>query len=163
LNDLPWSVGSNIIRVRWDALGGFGLVLVGVAACGAAPEAADRQAQARYTCCAAADVETVYRPGQAVSVHWTVVESVANPSRDVVLQARLAGPYRSVDELKAATSDSGSAYASLPVRPTGAPGEQPVSTIPLGVDARAGYYNLVFSVVQAGWTSGGASVVRVAA
>ncbi len=53
-------------------------------------------------------------------------------------------------------------YMSAPVRPSGAPGERPVTTIPIGSDAAPGFYHLLFTVDVAGWRSGGTSVLRVA-
>lgn len=123
-----------------------------------------------YTCCDGEDVNTVYQPGQEMTIHWIVrpgTDPAAKPA-EVELTARLTGPYGSASELKSA--GGGRARPALgevtfdaqPVRPSGAAGDRPVSVIPIAEDALPGYYNLIFAVHQGGGGVSGASVVRVA-
>ncbi|MEU8184581.1 hypothetical protein AB0B85_21290 [Micromonospora sp. NPDC049044] len=115
-------------------------------------------------------MNTVYQPGQAMTVHWIVKPGTdpAAKAAQVELTARLTGPYGDASELKSAaggTTRPGSAevtFEAQPVRPSGAAGERPVSVIPIAVEALPGYYNLTFAVQQGGATVGGASIVRVA-
>jgi len=152
---------------RLASLGAAAAVVAFLAACDAGAPENDGAAPAQltYTCCSATDVDTLYHPGQTMSVHW-MVEGPATGSPQVELTASLTGPYPTADELKA--DDSGTAagkvtFTAAPVRPAGTPGEHPVSTIAIGSDARPGYYNLTTSMKQGGATDGGASIVRVVA
>ncbi len=123
-----------------------------------------------YTCCDDEDVDTVYQPGQEMTVHWIVrpgADPAAKPA-EVELTARLTGPYGDVSELKSAAGGTARpavgevTFEAQPVRPSGAAGDRPVSVIPIAEDALPGYYNLIFAVHQGGGGVGGASVVRVA-
>ncbi|MFI6784842.1 hypothetical protein [Micromonospora sp. NPDC050276] len=123
-----------------------------------------------YTCCDGEDVDTVYQPGQDMTVNWIVrpgTDPAAKPAQ-VELTARLTGPYGDFSELKSAAGGtvrpaSGEVtFEARPVRPSGAAGERPVSVIPIAEDAPPGYYNLIFAVHEDGGVVGGASVVRVA-
>ncbi|MBB4751376.1 hypothetical protein [Actinoplanes lobatus] len=135
------------------------------------PENAEEDAaQVTYSCCSAEDVDTLYRPGQTMSVHW-MVEAPNGPATDappVELTARLSGPYATVEELKAAEGDLRNpagdvTFTAPPIRPTGTPGEQPVSSIPISADARPGYYYLITSENQGGGSVSGGSIIRVVA
>jgi hypothetical protein len=146
------------------------LALAGLVGCGTRPSTPASAAPKTYTCCEAKDVDRTYQPGETLALHW-IVNSPNGPaagSPGVELTARLTGPYQSVEDLKAATPDTRDAggavtFAAPPVHPSGAPDEQPVSTIAIGADARSGYYNLMFSAAQNGGAAGGSSVVRVLA
>ncbi|MEV4210103.1 hypothetical protein [Micromonospora sp. NPDC049662] len=123
-----------------------------------------------YTCCDGEDVDTVYQPGQEMTVHWIVrpgTDPAAKPAK-AELTARLTGPYGDVSEVKSAGGGTARpalgevTFEAQPVRPSGAAGERPVSVIPIAEDALPGYYNLIFAVHQGGEGVSGASVVRVA-
>lgn len=123
-----------------------------------------------YTCCEAADVNSDYHPGQTLSVHWIVTpgtSSAGGQNQQVELNAHLAGPYATVNDLKtsAAPADKDlagvSTFTAEPVRPSGRAGEQPVSLILIPPTATPGYYNLVTSVTEPGATASGASVIHV--
>jgi hypothetical protein len=111
------------------------------------------------------DVETLYRPGQTLTLHWLVTPGeVGAPARQIELAARLTGPYRNVDDLKATASRAGRVtFAAATVRPTGEPGERPVSSIAIGPEAEPGYYALISSVKEGGATVSGESIVQVIA
>lgn len=118
-----------------------------------------------YTCCAAADVNRDYEPGQTLTIHWIVAPgklSRDSSPRQIELNARLTGPYATVGDLKAAGDLAGElTFAAPPVRPSGQAGEQPVSSILIPPSAPAGYYNLVTSVTAPAGTTSGATVIRV--
>lgn len=139
--------------------------------CAALPAPSPLPPPAIYTCCDAADVKTLYQPGQTMTVHWTVEMPegpVTGPST-VRLHASLTGPYATVDELKEAADDAHSAattrtFTAAPVRPSGAAGEPPVSTIVIGREAKPGYYSLVTKVIDStNASSTGRSIVQVVA
>jgi hypothetical protein len=146
------------------------VVLVPVAACDAQPSQSDAVAQVTYSCCEAGDVDTLYQPGQTLTIHWMVNRSDEPDATPlpVELAARLTGPFATVEALKAVTDDSQPApglatFAATAVRPSGLPGERPVSTIAIGPAAAPGYYNLHTSVTGLNERDevGGASIVQV--
>ncbi|MFC0100984.1 hypothetical protein ACFFKH_26140 [Micromonospora marina] len=135
-----------------------------LAACGTGPSEV-AAAPPTYTCCEALDVDRPYQPGQTLTVHWTVEfpDEPSSTSPQVELAARLTGPYGTVDDLKAASTVPGLVtFEAAPVRPVGAPGERPVSTIAIGADAEPGFYDLTTSVIGDGnTTTSGSSIVQV--
>jgi hypothetical protein len=146
------------------------LVVAGVAACAAQPSRSPAVPQVTYSCCETKDVDTLYQPGQTLTIHWIVNrsdESGATPL-PVELGARLTGPFATVEALKAATSDSQTApelvtLTAAVVRPSGRPGERPVSTIAIGSAAKPGYYNLRTAITGISDRDevGGASIIKV--
>jgi hypothetical protein len=153
----------------------WGLVVVAclvppvLSGCGPSPSTITASTPTTYTCCDSRDVDTVYQPGQNVTVHWIVkpgTDSAAKPSQ-VELAARLTGPYAGVGDLKNAARSKAApvsgevTFEAGPVRPSGVADERPVSVIPIAADALPGYYNLITSVRQGGGSVSGASVVRV--
>ncbi|WP_433825821.1 hypothetical protein ACQP2E_27395 [Actinoplanes sp. CA-015351] len=158
---------------RLALLGAAGAAAVLLASCdpGTAGEAGDGASSAvvTYSCCADTDVDSPYHPGQVMSVRWTVESTnvpAAGGAAPVELSASLTGPYATVSELKSAPEDSTNAaeYVTLtapPVRPSGTPGEKPVSTILISSDAGPGYYNLTTAMKQGEKIVDGASIIRV--
>lgn len=143
------------------------LALTSLTACSTGSSTSPAASPVTYTCCAAEDVDTLYQPGQTMTLHWIVKSNdTAEGSPQVELTARLTGPYETVAEIKLMTSDAPGTpghvtFAAVPLRPSGAPGERPVSTILIGSDAKPGYYSLVFSITEDGGAVSGASIVRV--
>jgi hypothetical protein len=139
-----------------------------VSALAACTPAAPAPTPARYTCCDANDVNKIYEPGQTMTVHWTVVPGQPGaPPPQVTLTASLIGPYASVEDLKAANADvttptGDSALTARPVRPTGQPGEQPVSVIAIPTTAVPGYYHLLTTAAEPGGRVSGGTVIEVA-
>lgn len=146
------------------------LALLVTSGCGSGPSTTAAGTPTTYTCCDGKDVDTVYEPGQEMTVHWIVrpgTDPTAKPAQ-VELTARLAGPYADVNELKSAAGGTARTvsgeltFEAQPVRPSGAAGERPVSVISIAEDALPGYYNLIFAVHEGDGGVSGASVVRVA-
>ncbi len=121
--------------------------------------------QFRYTCCAASDVQRVWHPGQAFTLHWIVEPAgmTSDPRQHpLTLTALLRGPYSSVAALKAAVAHA-ETLAATPIHVTDQLPGTPVSTIPLPRNLPAGWYNLVVGVDSAsGNQAGGGSVIHVA-
>jgi hypothetical protein len=141
-----------------------GCLLSALASCTATPSAPTATGPT-YTCCEAADINRIYKPGETLTVHWIVVPAtgaVSSPTQ-VELRARLSGPYTTVDNLKATPDNASPAVTARPVRPSGQLGEQPVSVIPIPPTAAPGYYNLVTSVSGPAGSVSGASIIRVVA
>jgi hypothetical protein len=122
-----------------------------------------------YSCCAASDIERDYRAGETLTLHWIVVPGQPDgPTPNVELNAWLSDRYSSVTELKSAEAGTsrgpgGFMLKAEPVRPSGAPGEQPVSRIAIPPTAAPGYYNLVTSINESGGWVSGASIIRIVA
>lgn len=157
------------MRLRRFVLAGCLLpLLAGCAVTNPAPVAAGTT----YTCCRDADVNRDYHPGETLVIHWIVVPGEAGASAsapEVELRAHLTGPYPTVAGLKSTPGHGGNpgnpasaaTFTAAPVRPSGAPGEQPASSIAIPATAGTGYYNLVTDVAAASSTVGGATVIRV--
>ncbi|MGW3618556.1 hypothetical protein [Micromonospora arida] len=146
------------------------LALLVASGCGSGRSTPAAGTPTTYTCCDGEDVDTVYQPGQDMTVNWIVrpgTDPAAKPAQ-VELTARLTGPYGDVSELKSAAGGTARpalgvvTFEAQPVRPSGAAGERPVSVIPIPEDAPPGSYNLIFAVDEGGGVVSGASVVRVA-
>jgi hypothetical protein len=146
--------------------------LTGLAACQTTPdvEPVPPPRIVVYSCCALVDTERTYKAGERLDLVWTVTEP-SGPGQGkpgVVLNAKLTGPYPDVEELRAADARGSIAlgiavYEAAPVAPVGSAGERPVSTIRIGRDAKSGFYNLENAVTEDGRTSGGATIIQVAA
>ncbi|MCZ7375291.1 hypothetical protein [Micromonospora sp. WMMC250] len=146
------------------------LALLVVSGCGPERPTTAAGTPTTYTCCDGEDVDTVYQPGQEMTVHWIVKpgsDPAAKPT-EVELTARLTGPYGDVSELKSAAGGTTApaseevTFEARPVRPSGAAGERPASVIPIAEDAPPGFYNLIFALHEGGGGVSGASVVLVA-
>ena len=119
-----------------------------------------------FTCCTASDIQTAWRPGETVSLHWIVVAAGAtadNRPVPIILTAVLAGPYTSVSALKA----GGPAARTIRAAALNTDDRTPTSltsAFALPSDFAPGLYNLAFKVDYGGGNSaGGASVVQVGA
>jgi hypothetical protein len=121
--------------------------------------------QFRYTCCATSDVQRVWHPGQAFTLHWIVEPAgmTSDPRQHpLTLTAVLKGPYSNVGALKAAVAHA-ETLAATPIHVTDQLPGTPVSTIPLPRSLPAGWYNLEVSVDSAGGNQvGSSSVIHVA-
>jgi hypothetical protein len=89
------------------------------------------------------------------------------PPPQVTLTASLTGPYRSVEDLKAADTDvttptGASTLTAQPVQPSGQPAEQPVSVIALPATAVPGYYQLLTTAAEPAGAVSSGSVIQVA-
>jgi len=79
------------------------VVLSTVACSSEAPTSVVKQATFSYTCCASADIDRVYHPGDVMTVHWIVQNEAptsATQSTQIDLSAKLSGPYADVSSLK---------------------------------------------------------------
>ncbi len=138
--------------------------------CGCSPSSAGQSAvtYARYTftCCTASDIQSAWRPGETVSLHWIVVAAGATADSrplPITITAVLAGPYASANRLKggapAARTLPAEALHTDDHNPTA-----PTSTFALPSDLAPGFYNLAFKVDYGGGHSlAGASIVQVGA
>jgi hypothetical protein len=111
----------------------------------------------------ATDIDRVYRPGETLTIHWIVQgRPVSGAVSTIELHAYLSGPYDSLVGLKGGAA-APATFTAAPVRPAGAAGEQPISTVLIPATALPGYYNLMTSIGGSGFTVSGGSVIQVAA
>ncbi len=149
------------------------LAIVGMVAAGflggCSPSGAGQSgvSHARYTftCCTASDIQSPWRPGATVSLHWIVVAGATADSRPVpvTLRAVLAGPHANVNGLKGGAPAARTLPAAALKTDDRNP-SAPTSTFALPSDLVPGFYNLVFTVDYGGGNSmAGASVIQVGA
>src|SRR5215471_2694907 len=109
--------------LRWASAGAL---LFGLGACAGPPPGPTGPT---YSCCVAADIERIYHPGDALTIHW-IVQGPPAPSgaaHQIELSARLSGAFGNVAELKGGAAAS-QTISAAPLHPTGVAGEQLVST-----------------------------------
>jgi hypothetical protein len=140
------------------------VLLAGLLTAGCADESEGERTQATYSCCPDEEMTAVYRPGQTMTLHWSVDPPPGPVVRPpgVELRAELRGPSGSVPDLKAGGRTAG-VFTATPVRPTGDPDEKPVSVIAIGPDAGPGYYSLVTTIAHDDGQVEGESVIRIEA
>ena len=121
-----------------------------------------------YACCDFQFVNTVYRPGEILRLHWTRVLDQAglNPKVTMTLTAKLSGPFSTVESLK--RSSVGSHQKPQPVEAAAATiqlinrvAAHPVSLIQIPTNAGVGYYNLFIDTITKDLSVGGATIIRV--
>jgi hypothetical protein len=121
-----------------------------------------------YQCCSAADVDTIYSPGQIVALHWAphpvTAESPRMPSNPTI-SAKLYGPYASVNSIKgSATTPPGMPLAIAKVlHPSVAVAQTSLSSdLLIPADAAPGYYSVVMTTTSSsGNSAGGATIIQV--
>jgi hypothetical protein len=121
-----------------------------------------------YQCCSAADVETIYSPGQIVALHWAphrvATESLHMPSGPTI-SAKLYGPYATVKSIKgSATSPRGKPLAiAKMLHPSVAVAQTSLSSnLLIPADAAPGYYSVVTTTTSSpGNSAEGATIIRV--
>jgi hypothetical protein len=121
-----------------------------------------------YQCCSAADVDTIYSPGQIVVLHWAphrvTTESLRMPSGPTI-SAKLYGPYTSVKSIKgSATTPPGKPLATAKVlHPSVTVAQTSLSSdLLIPADAAPGYYSVVTNTTSSpGTSAGGATIIQV--
>jgi hypothetical protein len=121
-----------------------------------------------YQCCSAADVETIYSPGQIVALHWAphrvTTESLRMPSAPT-MSVKLYGPYASVNSIKgSATTPTGKPLAIAKVlHPSVTVAQTRLSSeLLIPADAAPGYYSVVTTTISSSGNSAeGATIIQV--
>lgn len=121
-----------------------------------------------YQCCSAADIETIYSPGQTVALHWTphrVTRDSPRVPSESTISVKLYGPYSSVSSIKGSpTTPTGSPLAiAKPLHPSVTVAQRGLSSdLPIPADARPGYYSVVITTT---WSPGnsdeGSAIIQV--
>ena len=146
------------------------VVLTTVACSSEAPTSLVKRATFSYTCCAGADINRAYHPGDVLTVHWIVQNEAptsAAQSTRIDLSAKLSGPYADVSSLKqreiGATSSAAPSISAAPIVTSDWGGGTPTSRLLIPATAAPGFYNLSTAVKSGGFTSGGDGIVHVVA
>jgi hypothetical protein len=147
------------------------VVLSTVACSSEAPTSVVKQATFSYTCCASADIDRVYHPGDVMTVHWIVQNEAptsATQSTQIDLSAKLSGPYADVSSLKqreigATSIAAATSISAAPIVTSDWAGGAPTSKLLIPATAAPGFYNLSTTVKSGGFTGGGDGIVRVVA
>lgn len=121
-----------------------------------------------YTCCTASVVNTIYRPGELVTVRWdrSVQASDGVRATSMTLSAGLSGPFRTVITLK---KDSVGRHPHLgrtranavPIHVMDNVIENPVSRMRIPTNAKPGWYNLTIATTTKDLSVSGAAVIRI--
>ena len=131
-----------------------------------APTGAATRATFSYTCCTAADIDRVYHPGDAMSIHWIVQNGTptsATQPTQVNLSVRLTGPYADVTSLKERGVKGTSSITAAAIVTSDWVGGAPTSRLVIPANASPGFYDLSTENKSGGMTAGGTSIVRVVA
>ena len=145
------------------------VVLATVACSSQAPTTMVKRATFSYTCCASADINRVYHPGDVMTVHWIVQNEAptsATQSVQIDLSGKLSGPYADVSSLRQRETGPPSIAAAFstsaaPIVTSDWAGGAPTSRLLIPTTALPGFYNLSTAAKSGGSTAGGASIVRV--
>ena len=151
----------------WVSAGAAMAISIGVLLTGCATPLRTYQVY-EYQCCSAADIDTIYSPGQTVSLHWTPhrvsVTAPVMPSGPTI-SANLYGPYASVSSLKVPSTgppEKPFATAKL-LRPSIAVAQRSLSSdLSIPTDAAPGYCRVDMTTT---WSKGnltsGSSIIQV--
>lgn len=160
------AVWSTMIK-PWVSAGAAMAISIGVLLTGCATPLRTYQVH-EYQCCSAADIDTIYSPGQTVSLHWTPhrvsVTAPVMPSGPTI-SANLYGPYASVSSLKVpSTGPPGKPFATAKLlRPSIAIAQRSLSSdLPIPTDAAPGYYRVDTTTTWSkGNSTSGSSIIQV--
>jgi hypothetical protein len=123
-----------------------------------------------FTCCTAFNPNVVYHPGEVVRLAWTPVEALPGtyPKRTITLTALLSASFPSPSAIKSAAKSHSFSITSGPF--TAAAGQlhvsnrssgTPVMSIQIPGNATTGYYDLVTTASQKGFSNSGAAIIKI--
>lgn len=121
-----------------------------------------------YQCCSAADIDTIYSPGQVVALRWTPHRVTADSPRvpsDPTISVKFYGPYVSASSIKGSTTTplgKPLAIAKL-LHPSVTVAQKNLSSdVLIPTDATPGYYSVItITNWPSGSSDGGATIVQV--
>lgn len=153
---------------RLTGMGLLSVMVVSVmAGCSSqAPTSAVKRATFSYTCCADADVNREFHPGEVLTVHWIVqpgAPTSATQPNEIKLSAGLTGPYASISSLKQHGGTKTPSISAPLVVTSDLAGGTPTSRLLIPANAAPGFYDLSTAAGSGGFASGGGSIIRVVA
>ncbi|HXC18401.1 MAG TPA: hypothetical protein VNT80_00675 [Acidimicrobiales bacterium] len=123
-----------------------------------------------FTCCTAFNPNVVYHPGEVVRLAWTPVEALPGdyPKRTITLTALLSTSYPSPAAIKSAVKSHSFSLTSGPftaaagqLHVSNRSGATPVMSIQIPGNAKTGYYDLVDTASQKGFSNTGAAIIKI--
>lgn len=114
-----------------------------------------------FKCCTAFNPNVVYHPGETVQLAWTPVQDSPGvyPSRTITLTALLSKSFPSAQAIKSSTKSGAFSTSSGPfiaaagqLHVSNRSGGSPVMSIHIPSNARTGYYDLVTTASQKGFS-----------
>ena len=123
-----------------------------------------------FKCCTAFNPDVVYHPGEIVHLDWTPVEDTPGvyPKRTITLTALLSKNFPSAEAIKSSTTSGAFSTTSGPfiaaagqVHVSNRSGGTPVMSLQIPGDARTGYYDLVTTASQKGFSVENGVIIEV--
>jgi hypothetical protein len=123
-----------------------------------------------FQCCTAFNPVVVFHPGEIVRLAWTPVEALpgAYPSRTITLSALLSKSFASAQAIKSSTKSGAFSTTSGPfiaaagqLHVSNRSGATPVMSFQIPGNARTGYYDLVTTASQKGFSVTGGSIIEI--
>jgi hypothetical protein len=135
-----------------------------------APPPSSTKATFNFKCCTAFNPDVVYHPGEIVRLAWTPVEALPGvyPSRTITLTALLSKSFPSALAIKSSTKSGAFSITSGPfiaaagqLHVSNRSGATPVMSFQIPGNARTGYYDLVTTASQKGFSVTGGSIIEI--
>jgi hypothetical protein len=123
-----------------------------------------------FRCCTAFNTEELYHPGEVVTLAWTPVEELPGDytSQTITLSGFLSHSFIDAADIKSSTKAGTFSATTGPfsaaagqVRVSNRSGATPVSTIEIPGNATTGYYDLVTTASQRGFSVTSALIIEV--
>jgi hypothetical protein len=134
------------------------------------PPPSSTKATFNFKCCTAFNPDVVYHPGEIVHLAWTPVEALPGvyPSRTITLTALLSKSFPSALAIKSSTKSGAFSTTSGPfiaaagqLQVSNRSGATPVMSFQIPGNARTGFYDLVTTASQKGFSVTGGSIIEI--
>jgi hypothetical protein len=123
-----------------------------------------------FSCCTAFNADAVYHPGEVVHLSWTPVESLPGdyPKRTITLTAFLSKSFPTAQAIKSSTTSGTFSTTSGPfiaaadqLSVSNRVGSSPSMTFQIPGNATTGYYDIVTTASQKGFSVKGGLIIKV--
>jgi hypothetical protein len=135
-----------------------------------ANDAESTKATFNFSCCTAFNTAAVYHPGEVVRLSWTPVEALPGqyPQRTILLTAFLSTSFPSVKVLKKSTTDGTFSITSGPfitaageLHVSNRSGATPNTSFQIPGNAKTGFYEIVTTASQKGFSNTGSLIIKI--
>jgi hypothetical protein len=133
-------------------------------------DATTTKATFNFSCCTAFNAAALYHPGEVVRLSWTPVEALPGdyPQRTITLSALLSTSFPSVHILKKSATDGSFSTKSGPfiaaagrLHVSNRSGATPNMTFQIPGNATTGYYEIVTTASQKGFSNSGGLIIKI--
>ena len=123
-----------------------------------------------FSCCTAFNVDALYHPGEVVRLSWTPVEALPGdyPQKTITLSALLSTSFPSVKTLKKSSTDGTFSMVSGPfiaaagqLQVSNRSGTTPNMSFQIPGNAKTGYYEIVTTASQKGFSNTGSLIIKI--